>query len=325
MSAQVMLNDPLMCRVQLPLSTTVYPLGFPAVVETNSASVLSCVRQSWERFSATFPEREVRLSVIVSDSTDAGELHQPVFRARGHLHSIVSDSDNFGMCDLNTGNAFAFISRCAAEDHCYLRDTYTDALLLPMIHSQYLAVVHAACVMLDGAGVLLCGGSGAGKSSLAINCALRGWTLVCDDASFLIRRRGGRAVVGNPHLMRFRPEARALFPFLADCHIDQRVNGKPTIHVPTADVPSIETAPQAEVRYMVLLQRTEGARARMVRRGEDITQHVRLPPYGDPGVIAEQEATLQALSGVPAFDLQYWDLDEAVRRLTGLVRDGVYG
>jgi serine kinase of HPr protein (carbohydrate metabolism regulator) len=179
--------------------------------------------------------------------------------------------------------------------------------------------------MLDGAGVLLCGGPGAGKSSLAVKCALHGWTLVCDDASFLIRRRGGRTVVGNPYLVRFRPETRALFPFLADCHIDQRVNGKPTIHLPTADVPSIATALQAEVRWMVLLQRTEGARARLVRRSEEIIQHVRHPPYGDPGVIAEQELTLQALSGVPAFDLHYSDLDDAVRCLTGLVRDGVGG
>lgn len=320
-----MLEDPLLCRFRLPFSTTVYPLGFPAFVETNSASVLKCATDSWERFSATFQEREIHLSVIVSDAQDLPELPQPVFRCRKHLLAVVCDSRNFAACDLNTGNACAFITRQTAETHNYLRDTFTDALLLPILHSQHLAVLHAACVALDGTGALLCGDSGAGKTTLAVACALRGWTLICDDASFLVRGRRDRKVVGNPYVVRFKPDARALFPFLESFSAQRRVNGKVVIQLSAAEAPYIATATQAEVGCMVLLKRTEGSKARIVRRNEDLLQHVRFPPYGDTQVIAEQEAALRSLAGIPSFELSYSQLDDAVDCLARLVRDGVSG
>lgn len=54
-----------------------------------------------------------------------------------------------------------------------------------------MTVLHASCVAIGGRGVLLTGGSGAGKSDLALRLIDRGATLVGDDG-VVIEARGGR-------------------------------------------------------------------------------------------------------------------------------------
>ncbi|MCB2151511.1 MAG: hypothetical protein KDE06_10360, partial [Rhodobacteraceae bacterium] len=44
------------------------------------------------------------------------------------------------------------------------------------------AILHAACVSLEGRGVLVLGPSGSGKSALALQLMAHGCTLVSDDA-----------------------------------------------------------------------------------------------------------------------------------------------
>lgn len=50
--------------------------------------------------------------------------------------------------------------------------------------------IHATCVEVAGAGVLLLGGSGAGKSDLALRLIDAGARLVADDRTDLVRRDG---------------------------------------------------------------------------------------------------------------------------------------
>lgn len=52
------------------------------------------------------------------------------------------------------------------------------------------ATVHASCVLVEGAGFLLLGASGAGKSDLALRLIDRGARLVADDRVVLEAREG---------------------------------------------------------------------------------------------------------------------------------------
>ncbi len=63
------------------------------------------------------------------------------------------------------------------------------------IHGYYL--MHAACMVQEGKGVLFAGRSGVGKTTLALGLLSMGWQLVSDDEIFLI---GGQRVVayGGP-------------------------------------------------------------------------------------------------------------------------------
>lgn len=57
--------------------------------------------------------------------------------------------------------------------------------------------VHGTCVAIDGAGVLLRGAPGAGKSDLALRLIEEGAKLVADDRVRL-RRHGGRVMASAP-------------------------------------------------------------------------------------------------------------------------------
>ena len=69
--------------------------------------------------------------------------------------------------------------------------------------------LHASCVLIDGAGVLLHGASGTGKSDLALRLIDRGAALVSDDYT-LLRRVGDRLLASPPETIAGRIEVRGL-------------------------------------------------------------------------------------------------------------------
>jgi hypothetical protein len=77
------------------------------------------------------------------------------------------------------------------------------------LHSQW-TPIHAAAVARNGEGILIVGMSGAGKTSLAVGCALAGWDYLGDDAVIV---RPGPATVGALYSSaRLRADTFDLFP-----------------------------------------------------------------------------------------------------------------
>ncbi len=72
-------------------------------------------------------------------------------------------------------------------------------------------ILHASCVAIAGAAVLLRGPSGAGKSDLTLRLLDAGAGLVADDQTCL-RRDGDRLVASAPHALRGLMEIRGLGP-----------------------------------------------------------------------------------------------------------------
>jgi hypothetical protein len=171
--------------------------------------------------------------------------------------------------------------------------------------------------------MLLSADSGVGKSSLSYACARAGWTFTSDDGSFLVRGGDQPCVVGNCRKVRFRPSAKELFPEIQGRDLTPRVQGKPSIEVPTSELGLI-TAEQATIRSVIFLNRQPSAVAELLPlpRGSAI-QRLRdsLGPF--PIEIREQQAAaLQQLSEVDAYELQYRDFQPAIERLDLLARDG---
>ena len=69
--------------------------------------------------------------------------------------------------------------------------------------------IHATCVEVAGAGVLLLGASGTGKSDLALRLIDRGARLVADDRTDLLRR-DGELFASAPQTIAGRIEVRGL-------------------------------------------------------------------------------------------------------------------
>ncbi|MBN9663930.1 MAG: hypothetical protein J0H49_37365 [Acidobacteria bacterium] len=316
-------EDPLLSRLELPIRSTLYPLGFPIQAETNSRDVLDALQESWGRFEKAFETTPLHLSVVVSPDDQEEPLPQPVFRCRRHLLSVYGNRANQASCDMAAGFACAWITESTAKNRLYLRDAFTDALVYTMLHSLHLSGVHGACVSWNGCGLLLCGESGAGKTSLAIACAMRGWSLVCDDASYLVRSFGSATVIGNPYELRFKRDAARLFPLLSEHASVQRTNGKPTVFARPSDFPGIRTEVRADVQYLIFLNRKEGAEVRLTPVMDDIQERLKLPRYGDEWMIAEQEECLRNLDRIRAYDFTYSEFDSAEAALRRLAEKGM--
>ena len=70
-------------------------------------------------------------------------------------------------------------------------------------------LLHASCVSINGNGVLICGSSGSGKSSLAINLIALGAELVADDRT-IVRHVGSDVMASCPDSISSLIEARGI-------------------------------------------------------------------------------------------------------------------
>lgn len=313
--------DPVQARAALPKIAMFHPHGFPLELETNSADIMQAAWESWHPFQRTFETKPLRLSLGVSDSGgNAIPAKQRVY-SRNHLMTFVGDRENFATCDLRSGYGFGWVSQAVARDHAFLRYHFLEATAMCMLESAHLASIHAALVALGGRGVLLCGESFAGKSTLAYACAREGWTYVTDDGTSLIRNHRDRYAIGNSHGIRLRADAPRLFPELSGKLQPICRNGKSGMEIRTRDLP-IATAPGCAIHHVVLLDRRAGTRAALSpwRMEEALQWCSRFAVFGEERVIAEQKRAHRRLMGAGSWRLQYGDLAPAIERLTSLVR-----
>jgi hypothetical protein len=314
------LNDPLLLTTDLPLLASWNPLGFPLQVATNHPAVLAAAEESWRLFPQAYDKPPLQLRMAVAQGTD-DSLPVPVFRAQGHLTSIIGNAENFAVCDYTRSFGFGWMTPAVVEYRNWFRWYFLDSLVYTLLDQLYLTTVHAACVARNGCGVLLCGESGAGKSTLSFACALRGWTFLSDDGTSLVRHREDHAVIGNPHRFHFRDTAAAIFPEMRGRLATPKLNGKLTIEVPTSELPGVPLAYECNVRHIVFLRRDGRRRAALspLDGGTALEYLMRDRPLFDRPVHEEQVISLRRLTGMPCFELRYGDLDSAVNELDSLV------
>jgi hypothetical protein len=317
--------DPLLYDFELPLQAVYYPFGFPVEIATNAPEVLTGAHESWGQFRRVFLEAplQVRIGVLDRGSNDCPPV--PTFLGQRNLVSLICDAHNFAVCDLRLGFAFCWLTPAAARNRAYLRYHFLEGIASLLLESLYLTSAHAGCVSLVGKGVLLCGESGAGKSSLSFACARKGWTFTSDDSSCVVRKRKDPVVVGNPYQIRFRESAIELFPELEQQRITPRVNGEMAIELATASLPDIATATECPVHYIVFLKRGDSSPTELSRfpRPKAFQFFERTVCFGERHIRDDQYTALRNLLTAEVFELRYSDLDSAVSRLETLVRDGV--
>ncbi|HZU08368.1 MAG TPA: hypothetical protein VFA02_00575 [Pseudacidobacterium sp.] len=318
-------HGPLWLGAQFPLRARYFPLGFPLELATNSALVMAAAGESWGHFSRKFdaPPLELSITVDATDKTPCALPHTPISRLQmDHLFHIV-DAHNFMVSDLENGRSFGWITESTASATSYLRYHFLEAAGLSMISALRAVAIHAACISLHGNGVLLCGDSGAGKSSLAYALALRGWTLTSDDASYLPLGRRDRLIVGNPSKIRLRSSSPKLFPELSGRPVCSRFGGKPTIEVFLNEVPGISVSDTAFIRHVIFLDRTRPSvhELRPLDKNTAFSwfRHSFLTGISSS---AAQESALDHFLDVNVMRMSYQDLGWAVERLRQLVLTG---
>jgi hypothetical protein len=239
------------------------------------------------------------------------------------LLTAVADGNNYGIVNLDRKWVQTSISHATLKHKLYTKWFF---LGLPgsCIATCFTTPVHAACVSLEGSGVLLCGDSGAGKSTLSYACARSGWTYICDDGLFLKNCGGdGRVGTGDCYHVRFRPSAAELFPEVQGLDITPRATGKPSIELPTSPMSHVTRAQSTHIDFIVFLKRHAGAKPELRPYRVDVArQWMRQALYGSPESLGVQYKTIERLLTAPVFEFRYSDLDLAVDRLRTLVREG---
>jgi hypothetical protein len=313
-------DDVFLEEVELPLRTTFYPLGFPFELATNAEEVLSAVNTAWGMFEAAYQKNPLSLELTVTESDDDRLPPYPKFRTHRHMISIVADARNHVICDFEKGCAVGWVTRLVAEHPSFLRLHLLEPSVMTMLVAAHLAPIHGALVTRGGIGVALCGESCAGKSTLAYSCARNGWTLVSDDGTFLVRGQPGSRAVGNPQGVRFREDAKVLFPELAECRVASRPPyGKWGIEARTSDLP-IATADSCSIDHLVFLRRSHSGPARLTRFDpkQALAWLERAILYGPAEAKLSQREAYRRLVERGVWELHYSDLAGALQQLNGL-------
>lgn len=321
---QQALEDPVLSKFELGHRRLYYPLGFPLEVQTNSREVIDAAAETWGLFSPSFDIAPMRLALGVREVAEPEPWPaKSNILSREHLLAVIANADNFLICDFQRAYSFGWTTFALASDADTLRYRFLTPAAVMMASQLALANLHGALIARGDCGVLLCGESFAGKSTLAYACARAGWTYVSDDGTFLVRDRSDRYAIGNPHSIRFREDARELFPELADQLPITRPNGKIGMELFTRDLP-VAIAPGATIEHVVILDRHRSGTARLRRFPKDQMQAwcERFVNFGSNEVRNAQTQCHQRLLDASLWEMSYQNFDDAVRRLDQLVDSG---
>ena len=251
-------RDPLGVSIELSLTGTYYPLGFPpgyrdqfarchpgsrGIVGRPGAGNLTCNRSS----CACSCSRKAPLSQT-SYPPQAGT---PLFHRVGRRELRA---DRFAL-------AIRLRPRLATRRRRTTRGcagSSSSRVAYLMLGQRQVVMVHAGCVARNGSGVLLCGASESGKSTLAYACARAGWTWIADDCTCLLPDSPERIAIGRTRQARFRVDAPALFPELEQFTARERPTGKIGIEVDMSALPGIRTAARTPIGALAFLERRPG-------------------------------------------------------------------
>lgn len=312
-------QESLLSDMELPFQGDFYPLGYTIEVASNDMEVLAIADECFPYTRMLRSGPRMRVSIGVTGGGGSECPREPMRREHNHLFSLVADAENQALLDLNTCTSFAWVTQAAVRNRLYFRYNFLEKMAYLLLGSSVVTDLHAACVGRNGRGILLCGDSGAGKSTLAYGCAREGWTYTSDDTSYLINNSVIPRVIGHAHRVRFRPEARALFPELTGRHVTPRMEGKPSIEVPVSELPILNTSSETEIDSIVYLKRYPSAAGKLIRLAQGAaTERMTNDLYSAGEVRARHVKILERFAVMPTYELHYSDLEGAIRQLETL-------
>lgn len=314
-------HDPLGYDCALPLRNRYFPMGFPVDIETNSTAVLDAAGRIWSPYNLTHTARTITIKAVVEDKDSHARPIAAMPRGQGHLMSIVHGPDNFAICDLSTGFSSMWLTRDVVADREYFLYHFLEQATYTTMNALHFVPVHASCVALDGQAVLLCGDSGAGKTSLAYACARLGWTWLAGDATHIIRGGSGYSVAGRPFEIRFRESAKDLFPELRAYAAQRRPGGGLDLEIDTREL-NLELAFESGAGWIVFLQRQPNpVKARLERFPhtkalEWLSESICV---GDDQTRSDQQQALRQFLTLPIVQLTWSGFEDAEAALRNLV------
>ena len=212
-------SDPLWWGIPTCFQADFNPIGTAIRVESNHEAVIQAAHETFGGYGK--PELgeppKFHLRVCVDPVLRAAPpWPKASFRSLSHLVHIACGDANFAVADVNTGTCIGFVTEAMAKDSSFFRSTFLDCLFYVLAVHHFYTPVHCSGVVTGGRGVLICGTSGMGKSTLAYACARSGMQILCDDVVHLRINPANNELClwGKPWFLRLQTEAAELFPEL---------------------------------------------------------------------------------------------------------------
>jgi hypothetical protein len=188
-----LLPDPFGERARIPLTKHMQLLGARFQFASNSRELMRLVDSAYaslpqHRLSAAVPRARVTLLLRSGrPSYSRGRPRPPSFdmlSGAGFLGGATTSS-NFVILSPQERSALVVVSPQMLRFAYHTRYELIEfAVFTLAARAQGLVSLHAACVGRGGRGVLLMGPAGAGKSTLALQCLLRGFDFLSEDSVF---------------------------------------------------------------------------------------------------------------------------------------------
>jgi hypothetical protein len=193
-------SDPFGERIETSTRRRLQLMGGRFDFESNSPELLRLVDAAYaglpsHRFSSGSPRFRVRLLLMprpaaagVGDRPARARWQPPpisMIQGAGFLGS-ATESSTFVLLSPAQRTALVSVSQAMMRFPYNVRYELIEFAVFTLAsRAQRLVPLHAACVGLDGRGILLMGPSGAGKSTVALQCLLDGFDFLSEDSVFV--------------------------------------------------------------------------------------------------------------------------------------------
>jgi len=208
----------------------------------------------WEAAEVETSAAAFSMHILVAGEGSANTA-PPHFRGMKHVVIASFGEDNLFVFDLARRHVAAKVTEAIAVDA-----NFWDRILLPITMGVLgpavgVLPVHAACVAMEGEGVLIAGASGAGKSTLSVALAQSGFNYLSDDWTYLAVERGRLLAHGMGVPAKLLPDALQHFPFLARYRVGMALNQEPAYEVPAQEI-AAQVESSCAPRWFLFLERS---------------------------------------------------------------------
>jgi hypothetical protein len=193
-------SDPFGERPRSIISRQVQMMGGRFLFESNRRELIRLVEEAYvglpgHRFSSTPPDFTVRLTVsptapeALRRKKPARKRTEPapisMLSGAGFL-GAATESSTFVLISPALRTALISVNRQALAFPYHARYELLEFAVFTLAsRAQQLVPLHAACIGINGNGVLLIGETGAGKTTAALHCLLNGFDFLAEDSVFV--------------------------------------------------------------------------------------------------------------------------------------------
>lgn len=247
---------------RLPLRGAIQVVGRTGGVATNDQGVLDILGSicaSGPNGAAAF-----HLHVLVHKEASLADA-LPHFRGVHHLVFANFGPWNLFVFDIVARSIKAAITRELAHDRTFWQERFLPIMVGVCGASMGVLPLHAACLSLDGKGLLIAGASGTGKSTLSVALAKNGFNFISDDWTYITYDDGTLCAHGMSAPVKLLPDAAKHFPELSQHDLRVSLNGELAYELPPGDSFKLRVERECNPDRLVFYERVRSGEPDLIR------------------------------------------------------------